>query len=186
MCSSDLTNRVLPEEIRGGRFREDLFHRLAVGVLQLPPLRNREGDLTLLIDSLLARINAEASSQPGYKNKKLDVAARNLLLRHSWPGNVRELHNALLRASIWAFGEKITSDDIAESLSVTIKPAGETVLGRSLDSPISLQDLLSTVRRHYLQRAMAQAHGNKTEAARLLGLGSYQTLSNWLQKYEAT
>ena len=178
------TNRVLPEEIRGGRFREDLFHRLAVGVLQLPPLRNREGDLTLLIDSLLASINAEASSQPGYKNKKLDVAARNLLLRHSWPGNVRELHNALLRASIWASGEKITSEDIAESLAVTVPPAGETVLGRSLDDPISLPDLLSTVSRHYLQRAMAQAHGNKTEAARLLGLGSYQTLTNWLQKYE--
>ncbi len=178
------TNRLLPEEIRSGRFREDLFHRLAVGVLQLPPLRNREGDLTLLIDSLLASINAEASSQPGYKNKKLDVAARNLLLRHSWPGNVRELHNALLRASIWASGEKITSDDIAESLAVTVPPAGETVLGRSLDDPISLPDLLSTVSRHYLQRAMAQAHGNKTEAARLLGLGSYQTLTNWLQKYE--
>ncbi len=180
------TNRILPEEIRGGRFREDLFHRLAVGVLQLPPLRNREGDLTLLIESLLASINAEASSQPGYKNKKLDVAARNLLLRHSWPGNVRELHNALLRASIWASGEKITSEDIAESLAVTVPPASETVLGRSLEDPISLPELLSTVSRHYLQRAMAQTHGNKTEAAHLLGLGSYQTLTNWLQKYEVT
>jgi DNA-binding NtrC family response regulator len=178
------TNRLLPEEIRGGRFREDLFHRLAVGVLQLPPLRHREGDLTLLIDSLLAGINADANSQPGYKHKKLDVSARNLLLKHSWPGNVRELHNALLRASIWASGEKITSEDIAESLAVTVPPAGETVLGRSLDDPISLPDLLSTVSRHYLQRAMAQTHGNKTEAARLLGLGSYQTLTNWLQKYE--
>ncbi|NBO83607.1 MAG: AAA family ATPase, partial [Betaproteobacteria bacterium] len=92
----------------------------------------------------LASINAEASSQPGYKNKKLDVAARNLLLRHSWPGNVRELHNALLRASIWASGEKITSEDIAESLAVTVPPAGETVLGRSLDDPISLPDLQTT------------------------------------------
>ena len=180
------TNRLLPEEIRGGRFREDLFHRLAVGVLQLPPLRHREGDLTLLIDSLLAGINAEATSQPGYKHKKLDVPARNLLLEHSWPGNVRELQNALLRASIWASGEKITSDDIAESLAVTVAPAAETVLGRPLNDPISLPDLLSTVSRHYLQRAMTQTHGNKTEAARLLGLGSYQTLSNWLRKYEVT
>ena len=178
------TNRVLPEEIRGGRFREDLFHRLAVGVLQLPPLRHREGDLTLLIDSLLANINAEASGQPGYKSKKLDVAARNLLLKHSWPGNVRELHNALLRSSIWASGEKITSNDIAESLAVTLPAASETVLGRPLDPPISLPDLIGTVSRHYLERAMVQAHGNKTEAARLLGLGSYQTLTNWLQKYE--
>ena len=177
------TNRVLPEEIRLGRFREDLFHRLAVGVLLLPPLREREGDITLLIDSMLAAINTEAASQPGYKHKKLDVAARNLLLRHSWPGNVRELHNTLLRASIWAAGDKITAEDIAASLAVTMPPKAETVLGRPLDQSISLPEIIGGVARHYLERAMAQAHGNKSEAARLLGLGSYQTLSNWLQKY---
>ena len=178
------TNRVLPAEVQSGRFREDLFHRLAVGVLQLPPLRQREGDLNLLIDSLLASINQDAAGQPGYKHKKLDVPARNLLLKHSWPGNVRELHNALVRASIWASGEKITSSDVVESLAVGVAPTGETVLGRPLDEPISLPDLLTTVSRHYLQRAMTQTNGNKTEAARLLGLGSYQTLTNWLQKYE--
>lgn len=177
------TNRVLPIEIQAGRFREDLFHRLAVGVLLLPPLREREGDLGLLIDSLLAAINSEAASQPGYKHKKIDVSARNLLIGHAWPGNVRELHNTLLRASIWASGGKINGEDISASLAVTVPPKGETVLGRPLESGISLPVLMSEVARHYLERAMAQAHGNKSEASRLLGLGSYQTLSNWLQKY---
>ena len=177
------TNRVLPDEIREGRFREDLFHRLAVGVLLLPPLRQREGDLTVLIDSLLDSINAEAASQPGYKHKKLDVAARNFLVQHTWPGNVRELHNTLLRASIWAVGDRITTQDVAESLAVTVAPKAETVLGRPLDQAISLPDILGSVARHYLERAMAHTHGNKSEAARLLGIGSYQTLSNWLQKY---
>ena len=177
------TNRILPDEIREGRFREDLFHRLAVGVLLLPPLRQREGDLNLLINSLLASINAEAATQPGYNHKNLDVAARNILIQHSWPGNVRELHNTLLRASIWAIGEKITTQDVAESMAVTIAPKGETVLGRALDQTISLPDIIGDVARHYLERAMAQTHGNKSEAARLLGIGSYQTLSNWLQKY---
>jgi transcriptional regulator with PAS, ATPase and Fis domain len=177
------TNRVLPEEIREGRFREDLFHRLAVGVLLLPPLRQREGDLMLLIDSILAKINEEASTQPGYRHKKLDVHARNLLIQYPWPGNVRELHNTLLRASIWSVGDSITSQDVAESLTLTVLPRAETVLERSLDQTISLPTIISDVARHYLERAMAQAHGNKSEAARLLGLGSYQTLSNWLQKY---
>lgn len=177
------TNRVLPDEIREGRFREDLFHRLAVGVLLLPPLRQREGDLNMLIDSMLAAINAEAGSQPGYKHKKLDVSAKNLLLQHSWPGNVRELHNTLLRASIWAVGDKITAQDAAESLAVTVAPKADTILGRSLDQAISLPSIIGDVARHYLERAMAQTHGNKSEAARLLGIGSYQTLSNWLQKY---
>ncbi len=180
------TNRVLPTEIQAGRFREDLFHRLAVGVLLLPPLREREGDLGLLIDSLLADINTDAClSQPGYEHKKLDVPARNLLITHPWPGNVRELHNALLRASIWATGDKITAEDVAAALAVAVPAKGETVLGRILDRGISLPDLMAEVARHYLERAMAQTHGNKSEAARLLGLGSYQTLTNWLQKYGA-
>ena len=177
------TNRVLPDEIREGRFREDLFHRLAVGVLLLPPLRQREGDLNILIDTMLAAINAEAASQPGYKQKKLDVSARNLLTQHSWPGNVRELHNTLLRASIWAVGDKITAQDAAESLAVTVAPKADTILGRPLDQAISLPDIIGDVASHYLERAMAKTHGNKSEAARLLGIGSYQTLSNWLQKY---
>lgn len=177
------TNRVLPDEVREGRFREDLFHRLSVGVLLLPPLRQRGGDLGLLIDSMLANINAEASTQPGYKHKKLDVGARNLLTQYSWPGNVRELHNTLLRASIWATGDRITTQDVGESLAVTLAPKEEMVLGRPLDQTISLPEIIGNVARHYLERAMAQTHGNKSEAARLLGLGSYQTLSNWLQKY---
>lgn len=177
------TNRVLPDEIREDRFREDLFHRLAVGVLLLPPLRQREGDLNILIDSMLASINTEAASQPGYKHKQLDVSARNLLIQHSWPGNVRELHNTLLRASIWAVGDKITTQDVAESLAVTVAPKADTILGRPLDHAISLPDIIGDVARHYLERAMAQTHGNKSEAARILGIGSYQTLSNWLQKY---
>jgi transcriptional regulator with PAS, ATPase and Fis domain len=177
------TNRVLPDEIREGRFREDLFHRLAVGVLLLPPLRQREGDLTVLIDTMLANINAEAASQPGYQHKILDVPARNLLLQHPWPGNVRELHNTLLRASIWAAGDRITAQDVADALALTVAPKAETVLGRPLDQTISLPDIIGDVARHYLERAMAQARRNKSEAARLLGLGSYQTLTNWLQKY---
>jgi transcriptional regulator with PAS, ATPase and Fis domain len=178
------SNRVLPEEVRAGRFREDLFHRLAVGVLLLPPLRQREGDISLLIDTLLAHINAEAATQPGYEHKKLDVQARNLLLPHGWPGNVRELHNTLLRASIWASGDTITRQDVAESLALTVAPQADTVLGRSLEQGVSLLDIMADVARHYLERAMAQTHGNKSEAARLLGLGSYQTLGNWLQKYD--
>lgn len=177
------TNRILPEEVRAGRFREDLFHRLAVGVLLLPPLREREGDIGLLIDSMLLAINTEAATQPGFNHKKLDVSAKNLLIQHSWPGNVRELHNTLLRASIWAMSDKITVRDISQSMAVSVAPKGDTILGKPFTNSIQLPDLIGEVARHYLLRAMEHTHGNKSEAARLLGLGSYQTLSNWLQKY---
>lgn len=179
------TNRVLPEEVRAGRFREDVFHRIAVGILALPPLRNREGDLSLLIDVLLAQVNREATSQPGFKHKILSVGARKILLRNAWPGNVRELHNALLRASIWVPGEEIMADDVAEVLALTSSRADDAILGVAIGETFSLPDLMAEVARHYLERAMVQSHGNKTEAAKLLGLGSYQTLTNWLLKYQS-
>lgn len=179
------TNRVLPEEVRAGRFREDVFHRIAVGILVLPPLRAREGDLNLLIDALLAQVNKEATSQPGFSYKKLSVGARNVLLRHTWPGNVRELHNALLRASIWVPGEEISAEDVTEVLSLTYSGVNDSIFRAELGEGFSLPDLIADVSRQYLERAMEQTHGNKTEAAKLLGLGSYQTLTNWLHKYQS-
>lgn len=177
------TNRVLPVEVQQGRFREDLFHRLAVGVLVLPPLRERPGDVSLLVDALLEHVNNEAGGQPGYQRKKLSVSARKLLVQCSWPGNVRELHNTILRASIWAPQGEISAQDVSEALAVNLPPKHDAVLGRPLEGGVSLPDLIGEVARHYLDRAMSLTHANKTEAARLLGLGSYQTLSNWLDKY---
>ena len=178
------TNRVLPEEVRAGRFREDVFHRIAVGILALPPLRKREGDLTLLIDALLAQVNRDVATQPGLLHKKLSVGARKLMLQHAWPGNVRELHNALLRASVWAPGTEITAEDVAEVLALTSTLQEHAILGAPLGDTFSLPDVIGSVARHYLERAMSQSRGNKTEAAKLLGLPSYQTLANWLTKYQ--
>ena len=98
------TNRDLAEEVRKGRFREDLFYRLAVVVLKIPSLRQREGDIGLLVDALLRRVNEECAEEPGYIQKKISAGARNLLLNHPWPGNVRELQNTLRRAAIWSEG----------------------------------------------------------------------------------
>ena len=95
------TNRNLRDEVAEQRFREDLFHRLAVGVLRLPALRERTGDVGLLIDHVLEKINTDCARQPGWVHKQLSVEARNLLLQHPWPGNVRELSNTLSRAAIW-------------------------------------------------------------------------------------
>ncbi|HTG35011.1 MAG TPA: sigma 54-interacting transcriptional regulator [Thermoanaerobaculia bacterium] len=178
------TNRTLTEEIAAGRFREDLFYRLAVAVLKLPPLRDRAGDLGLLVDHLLALVNREAAPEPGYREKKLSAGARNLLLTHPWPGNVRELLNTLRRAAIWSDGGAISSEDVREALLPAAVPGRQEALGRSLGTGFNLPDLLKEVARHYLGRAMDEAQGNKTKAAELVGLPSYQTLTNWLAKYE--
>jgi transcriptional regulator with PAS, ATPase and Fis domain len=178
------TNRTLTAEIETKRFREDLFYRLAVAVLKIPPLRDRAGDLNLLIDHTLASINQELDSETTFKHKKLSAGARNLLLNHPWPGNVRELVNTLQRAVLWSDGQAISPDDVKESLLPIMNGGGNEALGRPLGENLKLPDLMKEIARHYLTRAMAEAHGNKTKAAELVGLPSYQTLTNWLDKYD--
>ena len=178
------TNRTLTQEIARGRFREDLFYRLAVAVLNIPPLRERTGDLALLIDRLLAQVNREAVLESGYEEKKISAGAKNLLLAHGWPGNVRELLNTLRRAAIWSDGPAISSEDVREALLPAMVSGRQDVLSRPLGGGFDLQALLKEIARSYLQRAMDEARGSKTKAAELVGLPSYQTLTNWLSKYE--
>ena len=177
------TNRSLPAEVAAGSFREDLFHRLAVAVLRLPPLRERREDLGLLIDHVLAQVNSEGAEQPGYLDKELSAGARNLLFTHSWPGNVRELQNTLRRAAVWTAGVRLSTEDIREALLPVSDSREHAVLGRPLGEDLDLPELLATVARHYLQRALDEAHGNKTQAAGLVGLPSYQTFTNWMKRY---
>lgn len=177
------TNRNLVNEIAAGRFRPDLFYRLAVAVLKLPPLREREGDVGLLIDKFLKQINAESATEPGYRNKVLSSAARKLMLRHPWPGNVRELLNTLRRAAIWCQSEEIQAEDTKEALLPEDSEHQGDILDRPLGDGCNLPALMEIVARHYLQRAIEESAGNKTVAARLVGLSSYQTLTNWLDRY---
>lgn len=179
------TNRNLIDEVAAGSFREDLFYRLAVGVIKLPPLRARSGDVSLLIDQFLEQINRESANEPGYMDKKLSVAARNILIQQPWPGNVRELQNTLTRASVWSVDQVLGEEDIREAL-LPIPATGkgkELILNQPLGEGINLPGIMKTVAAHYLERGLSKTHGNKTKASKILGLPSYQTLSNWLKKY---
>jgi DNA-binding NtrC family response regulator len=173
------THRDLLAEVTAGRFREDLFYRLAVLAVRVPPLRERGEDVLELANAFLERLTA-----PDGRRKKLSRDARELVLRHRWPGNVRELQATLVRAVVWSDGDVIHAKELAEALvggEVARDPAA--VLGRPLGDGFDLRTLLTEVARHYLVRALGESGGNKTRAAALLGLPSYQTLTNWLAKY---
>lgn len=177
------THRDLLADVASGKFREDLFHRLAVGILRLPPLRERGQDVELLLDSFLQQINSDARGRPEAQEKTLTSDARSLLLAHSWPGNVRELYHTLLRASIWSPGPEIGAPDVtAAILQLPRRDAG--VLDRPLTPGFQLQDVLDEVSKTYLSRALRQAEGRKSVAARLLGFSSYQTLDNRLARLQ--
>lgn len=161
------TNRNLPARVAAGGFREDLFYRLAVAVLELPPLREREGDLRVLVDFLLQEVNRKSSGEPGFKSKQLSAGARNVIAAHGWPGNVRELYNALMRAAIWSDGETITKEEMGSYILTLPTEASTGVLDQPLADDFSLENLLDDVSRHYIGRALQEASGVKTRAAEL-------------------
>jgi transcriptional regulator with PAS, ATPase and Fis domain len=176
------TNRYLAREAAEDRFRQDLFHRIAVGVIKLPPLRERGGDLPLITGHVVKSLNGEFANTPGWEEKKLNVGALKAITEHSWPGNIRELINTLTRAFVFNGGREVDERALKDSL-LMMGRSSEEVLHRPLGNGFSIEDALSETARHYLERAMKQAGGNKTQASKLLDLGSYQTLTNWLEKY---
>ena len=176
------THRDLPALIREGRFREDLFYRLAVWVMKLPPLRERGDDVGLLIDHLVEKVDEDLVGQPGYEPKRLSAGARNLLKGQPWTGNVRELHNVLTRASLWTSGPVIGKREVEKALDTGLSSAPAGILGRPLAEGFQVQDVLDEVARHYVQRALDDADGVKRRAASALGLGSATTLSNWMAR----
>jgi transcriptional regulator with PAS, ATPase and Fis domain len=177
------THRDLAADVASGRFREDLFHRLAVGILRLPPLREREGDVDLLIDTFLELINADARGKPEAQDKKISLDARKILISYPWPGNIRELYHSLLRASIWSIGEEIQSDDVRSAL-LQIQSPGNNVMSRPLTQGFDLQALLDEISSDYILRALKQTGDRKTTAAQLLGFTNHQTLSNWMKRLD--
>ncbi|MCF7989109.1 MAG: sigma-54 dependent transcriptional regulator [Thiohalocapsa sp.] len=179
------TNRSLLDEISEGRFREDLFYRLAVAVIRLPPLRHRREDVKLLINHLLAKVNNESQDEPGFKDKKLSLEGQKILLGHTWPGNVRELLNTLRRLAVWSEGQMISGEEARECLLANLasRDGRDGVLGREIGQGFDLNALLDSVERHYVEKAWLESGKRKKEAAALLGIPNYQTFSKRLEKY---
>ena len=164
------TNRDLRAMIDGGTFREDLYHRLAVFPIKLPPLRERRGDILPIAKSLLARIAADQKrSLPA-----LSPAVEQRLLAASWRGNVRELANALERAAILADGDVIEPEHLWIEEAAAKSSAGSA-------GPGAVRPLVE-LEREAILAALASVDGNRRRAAELLGIGE-RTLYDKLKKY---
>jgi DNA-binding NtrC family response regulator len=163
------TNRSLEDEMRAGRFREDLYYRLNVITVNLPPLRDRREDIPELVEHFLT------TRQVGPSRFRVHPDALAALVRYDWPGNVRELANVLERAQILAEGGCITPDDLPDNL-VTGPPPGPG------DGDDVGPDLYRAQRRHVLG-VLREAGGNKVQAAKALGI-SRRALYRLLEKYQ--
>ncbi|MGE3640429.1 MAG: sigma 54-interacting transcriptional regulator [Pirellulales bacterium] len=154
------TNQKLAELVRARRFREDLYFRLNVVSLELPPLRDRGDDILILAEHFLRHF----SKQAGRRTPKLSASARKRLISHTWPGNVRELRNLMERLAYLSAGEKIEAEDLAFILSPT--NAGAAAIGEGL----TLNDATDQFQTEYIKQSIARARGNVSLAAKNLGV----------------
>jgi DNA-binding NtrC family response regulator len=166
------TNRDLDEQIRVGHFRSDLYYRLNVIALHLPPLRQRAEDIPVLVEHFLQRIAAARNSEP----KRLSDAARDAMMVYNWPGNVRELENALERAVILTEAPEIPVGALPER--VTQRRAEPLVSARTPENPT-----LEAIERAYIMWVLQGESGNKSRAAEVLGIDP-STLYRKLSRYE--
>jgi DNA-binding NtrC family response regulator len=162
------TNKVLADEQKAGRFREDLYYRLNVVTLSLPPLRERRQDIPELVEHFLI------SRRLGSVSYRVEPDAVEALVSYDWPGNVRELANVLERAQILAEDHRITLDDLPDSMVESMVVAAVTSEG----DPRHLRE----VERRHVREVLHQERGNKVHAARALGI-SRRALYRLIEKY---
>lgn len=175
------TNCDLLTEVAEGRFRSDLFYRLAVAMLKLPPLRERKGDLGLLVDRFLVQVNQSLKGRGHYEDKMFSTNAKKLILQHAWPGNARELHNTIMRICVWSPEKVIQENDVRQALLLSHTQSKDDILNRPLGEGFNLQEILDFITSHYIRRALKETGGVKNKAAALLGIKNYQTLTNWIK-----
>jgi len=169
------TNRDLEEMVQKGEFREDLYYRINVIKLTQPPLRERIGDITILIDHFLKQFN----EQTGKQIKGFDEAAMSLLQSYRWPGNVRELVNVVERAVVLSKGNRITTFDLPES----IRDGNSALACQATAGTVgSLKGALATPERQIILEALETNGWNRQNTAKMLGINR-TTLYKKMKKY---
>ncbi|MGH7780012.1 MAG: sigma-54-dependent transcriptional regulator [Candidatus Binataceae bacterium] len=154
------TNANLEAALSSGRFRIDLYYRIAAVTIAIPPLRERPEDIATLARHFAARAAAES----GHKPLAIADDAIAMLTRHSWPGNVRELHNAVQHALVLCRGDRITRDDLPPRI------AGGTPERINLEVAVAQRMPLEELEREYIRATLAAVYGNKSECAAILGI----------------
>jgi DNA-binding NtrC family response regulator len=187
------TNKDLEKAMREGSFRQDLYYRLQVVTISLPPLRERKEDIPELVSYFLKKFGPQINP----KVTEISAEALEKLMRYSWPGNVRELENAIKRGLILARGSALLSEDfpledtqtvdlqrqmdLEEKLELLIEPVFKEL--KELARSSGQIDFISTVEKMLIKKALQETKGNQVQAATLLGINR-NTLRSKMERYK--
>lgn len=176
----------LVNAVADGEFHEDLFFMISVLALKIPALRERRDDISPLIDQILNDINDQSSTEPGYAQKSISPAAKNILTQRDWPANKRELENSLRQAAVWSDRDTISEADIWDAISETPPSAGPLhhIVDINIEDGVNLKSKLEEVADHLIEKAVTYTEGNRSNAAKLLGFDSYQAFAYWNKRLE--
>jgi DNA-binding NtrC family response regulator len=174
------TNRNIPELIKQGRFREDLYFRLSAFEIVVPPLRQRSEEIPELVSFLLARANGSSADK---EHVSIDAAAAEVLRAYEWPGNIRELENVITRAHIMADGQRITLADLPEELTRARNAAAAPNHGTKVASAAGLREKLRRIEAEVVLGTIEECGGDRRAAAELLEI-SVSSLYRKLQEFE--
>lgn len=176
------THRPIIQMVAEGTFREDLYFRLAVGVIELPALRERREDIPELIQQILAEINKTFARQPGFERKIISKEAIKFAESYEWPGNIRAMWNTLNRAVLWAEHEEITPEQLTKvCLPVAFSASAKSQVP-DLVAGFDVHQYIDGIKEKLVYAALDKSNGNLSKAAKMLGLANHQTLSNWMEK----
>ncbi len=169
------THRDLSAETQAGRFREDLYYRINVLPIAIPPLRERREDIPLLVDHFLSRNNVRF----GTNIRGLEPEARRLLLEYSWPGNVRELENTIERAMVLSEREMLAAEDLPER----VREARDPIQLHLTSGDLSIKKAARVIEEILIRRALQKTKGNRTRAAEVLEI-SHRALLYKIKDYQ--
>lgn len=176
------THQNLPQLVAEGKFREDLFYRLAVGIITLPSLKQRLADLPAIVSQLTAQINKAGGKHPAYKSKEISEDGIKFICEQPWPGNIRELWSTLNRAFLWSDSSVISRQELSQAMLARPTATDDVSISLTFNDKVDIVQLTDNFQKKYVEAALKASGNVKKHATQMLGLKDHQTLTNWMKR----
>ncbi len=176
------THQNLTQLVTQGKFREDLFYRLAVGIITLPSLKQRVADIPSIVQQLTAQINQAGNKHPSYVSKEVSESGIKFICSQPWPGNIRELWSTLNRAFLWTDSTIVGEQELVQAMLVRPKAEEDVSISLTFNDKVDIVQLTDNFQKKYVEAALKASGNVKKHATEMLGLKDHQTLTNWMKR----